>query len=276
MSLYLCHHGVKGQKWGIRRYQNPDGTLTEAGKKHYRDNDYVFEKGFKFETVYGGKNWDDFVNKTKANPSVTYVYDAENKHDKMVYQGAFTAYNLHRGAQYAGVKQYETVNELRSPSDIKRGEIFLEAYRNDPVTFSKGLNYASSVVKNAEKRGHNLSDLNKTVAKSPIFNKKTSDEDVMKYGYLAFLAGSEMNNKHLYNSYKQYYNKVRSKGYNAVIDDNNKGVYNDAQTPLIILNAVNDLKLTKVSALDFNIVKKNMEDVREYNYAKTGKRTIQL
>ena len=31
----LYHHGIKGQKWGIRRYQNEDGTLTEAGKKKY-------------------------------------------------------------------------------------------------------------------------------------------------------------------------------------------------------------------------------------------------
>jgi len=31
----LQHWGIKGQKWGIRRYQNPDGTLTEAGKKRY-------------------------------------------------------------------------------------------------------------------------------------------------------------------------------------------------------------------------------------------------
>lgn len=30
---YLAHHGIKGQKWGVRRFQNPDGTLTEAGKK---------------------------------------------------------------------------------------------------------------------------------------------------------------------------------------------------------------------------------------------------
>ena len=39
MSTSLCHHGVKGQKWGIRRYQNRDGTWTDAGKKRYGDSD---------------------------------------------------------------------------------------------------------------------------------------------------------------------------------------------------------------------------------------------
>lgn len=31
----LMHYGIIGQKWGIRRFQNPDGTLTEAGKRRY-------------------------------------------------------------------------------------------------------------------------------------------------------------------------------------------------------------------------------------------------
>ena len=35
MDEYLSHHGIKGQRWGVRRYQNDDGTLTNAGKKRY-------------------------------------------------------------------------------------------------------------------------------------------------------------------------------------------------------------------------------------------------
>ena len=34
-AAYLMHHGIKGQKWGIRRFQNEDGTLTPAGVERY-------------------------------------------------------------------------------------------------------------------------------------------------------------------------------------------------------------------------------------------------
>ena len=33
---YLMHHGIKGQKWGVRNYQNVDGTLTAEGKERYQ------------------------------------------------------------------------------------------------------------------------------------------------------------------------------------------------------------------------------------------------
>ena len=34
----LYHHGIKGQKWGIRNYQNDDGTLTAEGYKRYKQD----------------------------------------------------------------------------------------------------------------------------------------------------------------------------------------------------------------------------------------------
>jgi hypothetical protein len=35
-TLYLEHFGIRGQKWGVRRFQNADGSLTDKGRKHYQ------------------------------------------------------------------------------------------------------------------------------------------------------------------------------------------------------------------------------------------------
>ena len=41
---YMYHHGVKGMKWGVRHYQNADGSLTPAGKKR-RERDRLENRG---------------------------------------------------------------------------------------------------------------------------------------------------------------------------------------------------------------------------------------
>lgn len=37
-SMYIAHHGIKGMRWGVRRYQNADGSLTPEGRKRYLTN----------------------------------------------------------------------------------------------------------------------------------------------------------------------------------------------------------------------------------------------
>lgn len=60
MDNKLYHAGIKGQKWGVRRYQNKDGTLTDLGKKRYArdagERGYDKQDGTGYYKTTGKKN----------------------------------------------------------------------------------------------------------------------------------------------------------------------------------------------------------------------------
>lgn len=70
----LQHWGIKGMRWGVRRYQNKDGSLTPAGKKHYDKDFDPVNKVFKtVELVFG------IISKNNRAPKYDVDWTAEKR-----------------------------------------------------------------------------------------------------------------------------------------------------------------------------------------------------
>lgn len=65
----LRHHGILGMKWGIRRYQNPDGTWTEAGKKRYSN---AIKRDLKKQNAKAYREWSKHGIGDKASTEKLY------------------------------------------------------------------------------------------------------------------------------------------------------------------------------------------------------------
>ena len=81
----LYHWGIKGMKWGVRRYQNEDGSLTPAGKKRY------------------SKEYTKLMKKAKRNVSraqLEILLQAEDKAYDDMYNGEFDKFNARQKEKY--------------------------------------------------------------------------------------------------------------------------------------------------------------------------------
>lgn len=105
----LFHHGIKGQKWGIRRYQNADGTLTDEGIKRYAIKGYA-------QDAYNR-------NKTKIGKAYDKYTGAHKIDGKMVYEANSSKKNKARAEKYlSDEKKKLTEEDLAEYKYSKAGE----------------------------------------------------------------------------------------------------------------------------------------------------------
>ena len=86
---YLAHHGVKGQKWGIRRYQNPDGSLTAEGRERYGIGSQISTKNAVDFMLKNGRKKNAFGFLKKDNPFEGDFEKRANEDKTGIYKGIY-------------------------------------------------------------------------------------------------------------------------------------------------------------------------------------------
>ena len=78
---YLEHHGIKGQKWGVRRFQNENGTRTSEGQKRYNQNTSSFgvkiKKAVNKTGEFAKKKIKQKIDERKGKSPVSGLSDSE-------------------------------------------------------------------------------------------------------------------------------------------------------------------------------------------------------
>lgn len=119
----LYHHGIKGQKWGVRRYQNANGRLTNAGKKRYSDGNDNSKKSSKSK-MSTAKKVAIGAAVVAAAAGITYVA-IKAKNNKTVGKGMQAAnkvFNNQVDKANQAKKQFEAynraINNVPSPESM--------------------------------------------------------------------------------------------------------------------------------------------------------------
>ena len=187
---YLIHYGIQGQKWGIRRFQNEDGTLTPEGIRRYSDlldksekSDRYKKKLSKFEDktdIYGNK----YARTVKDKIIKSKRFDVGHKEEASEH--AFNAADKRREGKnpISDVKKYvnsslATATKLVNGDTGEQAQKIVQNYMNKRMN---GLNYIMWEVGDFNSELHKPSKYNQVdysyhVKKKKISQKKWGNGD---------------------------------------------------------------------------------------------------
>lgn len=229
-SNELYHHGILGMKWGVRRYQNKDGSLTTKGEaRYYQESDkkiktnpdgsQTIPKGFKFNRV-GESSLD--INESGA------LYVSYGKEDVSRYIKSLGPTPI--GKLFKNY--HDTVQHISVKSDLKM-----------PSNTQIAKDTANLLLSNKEL----LDKLDKSIYGSIFtgdFDKHITERDVQKalqnpsgkdIHKLSYCVNSFFGDPNYINETKAFYDYYRNKGYDAIPDVHDR-LSGTSKTAMIIIN----------------------------------------
>lgn len=166
-SNYLTHYGIKGQKWGIRRYQNPDGSLTSAGRKRYSDSGGIRGAVSKVKNAVTrrGSSSKAAAKKKQEEKEEKEKETLEQKKDRVLksrsakelYENAdlFTTQELQ--SAYNRLSLERNISSL-VPKDVNKGKQFVDNAIKTTKTLNDAIDTGSKFYNNVAKVYNSLTD----------------------------------------------------------------------------------------------------------------------
>lgn len=260
----LYHWGVKGMKWGVRRYQNKDGSLTPAGKKRYSANELgrtPVPKGVSIKadgsiTVSKGASLQRLIS-GKSRPLKDLTYASIIEHDNAKYVKYIGGKGFFGGGRDK-IMSIKANEDLIAPSMDEASRIMVDVLNTNPKFRNSFKNMLGNTVSDKELK-------RMTADPTGIDAKAWYDELNVS---MTFSADFDSSAPFIQKTFSE---ALQKKGYNMLRDENdfqNKV----AKAPVIILNPEKTLSVVEVSDITDELRNSSKEILDDYK--KLGKNWV--